>query len=82
MGSPTKEEYGRYAERVPFDKKIFDEFQNYEAQNLRKMFYNIKDIDNFMDLLTKCLAYLPEDRLSAEEALAHPYFKGMEEKFP
>lgn len=69
MGSPTKEEFSRFAERVPFDKKIFDEFQTYEAQNLRKMFFNVSDINNFMDLLSKCLAYLPEDRLSAEEAL-------------
>lgn len=46
------------------------------------MFYYIKDIDNLMDLITKCLQYLPENRISAEEALSHPFFKGLEEKYP
>ncbi|KAL4427508.1 hypothetical protein ABPG74_015211 [Tetrahymena malaccensis] len=82
LGSPTKEEFQKFSERVPFDKKIFDEFQTYEPQNLRKMFFYIKDIDNLMDLITKCLQYLPENRISADEALQHPFFKGLEEKYP
>lgn len=74
MGSPTKEEFDTFATKVPFDKKIFDEFQSYERQDLRKMFYYIKDIDNLMDLICKCLKYIPESRISAEEALNHPFF--------
>jgi len=82
MGSPSKEEFEEFSSKVPFDKKIFDEFQVYEPQDLRKMFYYIKDIDNLMDLIRKCLQYIPENRISAEEALTHPFFAGLQTKYP
>lgn len=35
----------------------------------------VEDYDNFIDLLMKMMAYLPENRISASQALKHPYFK-------
>lgn len=35
--------------------------------------------EEFIDLVYKLLAYDPEQRLSAQEALKHPCFRGMEE---
>lgn len=32
------------------------------------------DYDNFEDLLLRMLKYLPEERISADEALKHPFF--------
>ena len=49
-----------FAKRVPFDTKLFNEFGQYKAINLKEKFYYIKDIDNLMDLLTKMFKYLPE----------------------
>ena len=38
------------------------------------MFKNIQDNNDFLDLLLKMLAYLPEKRITAKEALNHPFF--------
>lgn len=74
LGSPTKEEFDEIAKRVPFDSKLFKEFQHYPSTNYREKFYYIKDIDNLMDLLQKMFQYLPEKRISASDALKHPFF--------
>jgi serine/threonine protein kinase len=34
----------------------------------------VEDQKNFIDLLEKMLRFLPEERISAKEALAHPFF--------
>ncbi len=54
---------------------MFKEFQNFPAIDLRSKFYYIKDIDNLMDLLGKMFKYLPEQRITATDALKHPFFK-------
>jgi serine/threonine protein kinase len=34
----------------------------------------VKDYENFEDLLIKMLHYLPERRISAADAMKHPFF--------
>lgn len=38
---------------------------NYHGSDLREEFNVVKDIDNFLDLLGKMLAYLPENRITS-----------------
>jgi len=59
---------------VPFNAKLFKEFKTYKPTNLKEKFFYIKDIDNLMDLLAKMFQYLPENRISASDALNHPFF--------
>lgn len=40
----------------------------------------VKDYDNFVDLLLKLLEYVPEKRITAADALKHPFFANMDKK--
>lgn len=40
----------------------------------------VEDFNNFKDLLLKMLAYLPERRITAGEALKHPFFNSVRAK--
>lgn len=71
----NQEEIDAFSKRVPFDSKLFYEFGKYSAIDLSKKFYYIKDLENLMDLLTKMFQYLPERRITAKEALNHPFFR-------
>lgn len=79
LGSPNEEELKELAKRVPFDSKIFSEFKNIKGQNLKKKFSGVFEntTDLFVDLLMKMLKFLPEKRITASKALAHPFFKDM-----
>lgn len=39
--------------------------------------YSPKDIADCADLISKLLQWVPSDRISCEEALRHPFFKGV-----
>ena len=39
--------------------------------------YSKKDIEESADLISKLLTWVPEERISCEEALKHPFFKGV-----
>ena len=75
LGSPSSEVFKEFSERVPFDPSIFSKFPFYPGKNVRNMIGNFDDMDNLMDLLNKMFEYLPEKRISAKEALQHPFFK-------
>jgi serine/threonine protein kinase len=75
LGSPTQEEYDELSMMVPFDPKIFNEFKAFKRQSLKEKFYYIDDYENLEDLLLKMFAYIPSNRITAAEALKHPFFK-------
>jgi len=79
LGSPTQEEYDELSMMVPFDPKIFKEFKFYKRQTFKDKFYYIQDYENLMDLLLKMFAYIPSQRITAAEALNHPFFKDVRE---
>lgn len=58
-----------------FEKELLLEFKNYIAIDLRKKFFWIKDLDNLIDLIKKMFNFIPHKRITAEEALKHPFFK-------
>eukprot|EP01016_Furgasonia_blochmanni_P047420 TRINITY_DN6968_c0_g1_i2.p1 TRINITY_DN6968_c0_g1~~TRINITY_DN6968_c0_g1_i2.p1 ORF type:complete len:312 (+),score=33.15 TRINITY_DN6968_c0_g1_i2:54-989(+) len=80
LGSPSPDEIEEYKNRVPFDKNLFNEFKQYKRSSLREKFYYIQDYDNLIDLLEKMFHYLPEKRITASEALKHPFFKNVSVK--
>ena len=59
---------------------MFSKLGEYERVDLKQEFKKVSDRDNFIDLLTKMLHYIPEKRITAKEALLHPYFQGMKQK--
>ncbi|CAK4078763.1 unnamed protein product [Aphanomyces euteiches] len=48
------------------------EFPNWKPRPLNRLFPNISDLG--LDLMSKLLTYNPDERISAENALRHPYF--------
>lgn len=81
LGSPTQDEYSELSAMVPFDPKIFKEFKNYKLNTtfFEDQFSYIKDYKNLMDLLLKMFNYIPSKRITAEEALKHPFFADVAE---
>lgn len=80
MGSLTPDETAEYTQRVPFEPELFKEFGNYPRCNLREKFSMVKDYENFEDLLLKMLQYLPERRISAADAMNHPFFADLQKQ--
>lgn len=79
LGSPSEREYEVISKKVPFDPKLFKEFPvipktSEENDRFGKLFPNFKDKKNFFDLLHRVFTYIPEERITAKEALAHPFF--------
>ena len=49
----------------------------FPRQNLKELFKMVDDRDNFIDLLLKMFAYLPERRITAKQAMSHAFFNGI-----
>lgn len=77
-GSPTKEEYKKLSLKVPFKADFFKDFKHYPKKDLKYKLRHIKDLKNFENLINSMLKYIPEERITAEKALKHPFFKNIE----
>ncbi|XP_053593604.1 cyclin-dependent kinase 11B isoform X2 [Microplitis demolitor] len=71
LGSPNDRIWPGYS-NLPLVSKI-PFAQSYPVNNLHQRF-RLKLSDNGMDLLCKMLTYDPAQRITAEDALQHPYF--------
>ena len=82
LGSMNESEIKHYSSIVPFDPNLFNSFATFKRINLKEHFKCVSPSsrNNFLDLLLKLLAYLPEKRITAEEALHHPYFADLEQE--
>lgn len=79
LGSLTNDEVKEFKQRVPFDPSLFDSFGTFKRIGLKEYFKCVNDKNNFLDLLLKMLTYLPEKRITAKEALNHPFFSDLQE---
>ena len=75
LGTPTEETYPKLEFLPSWDS---DEFKLRKGIGLRD---KMKDLDDVgFDLLMKFLQVDPDKRISADEALEHPYFNDLDEK--
>ena len=68
--------------KIPFYEKLpgwkEEKWEVFEPKNLKDILPNLDD--NGIDLLKKLLEYDPDKRISAADALEHPFFKDLDEK--
>lgn len=79
MGGLSPQETKEYKSQVVFDTNLFDSFPTNKKKNLMDIFYMVEDKKNLIDLLSKMLTYLPSKRITAQQAMAHPFFKDIHE---
>lgn len=74
MGTPTEETWQDINELQEF-KATFPQWKCNAYENLKKMSYNMDE--QALDLMFKMVQLEPSKRISAKEALEHPYFEGI-----
>ncbi|RHY28388.1 hypothetical protein DYB32_006009 [Aphanomyces invadans] len=70
LSTPTRDTWPEFTTLPNYG---FD-FPNWKRRPWARLFPNISDLG--LDLLSKLLTYNPDERISAESALRHPYFSG------
>ncbi|CAN8075245.1 unnamed protein product [Agarophyton chilense] len=78
LGPPSEERWSGFS-RLPNAKRV--SFRSYGDGNIRDQFYEGKEStrrfcssENALNLMEQMLLYDPEERISADDALKHPYF--------
>jgi serine/threonine protein kinase len=77
LGSMGEEEVAVFKTQVPFKEAIFSKFEGFPRRNLEELFGVVEDKHNFINLLSRMLEYLPQKRITAAEALNHPFFQDL-----
>lgn len=79
IGSFTPREEKILEKRVPIKRNVYKKLTEIEFDKvgLEEIFCMVVDYDDFENLLLRMLRYLPEERITAEEALKHPFFNSV-----
>eukprot|EP01022_Parablepharisma_sp_SALTPOND_P020733 TRINITY_DN3857_c0_g1_i1.p2 TRINITY_DN3857_c0_g1~~TRINITY_DN3857_c0_g1_i1.p2 ORF type:complete len:372 (+),score=40.87 TRINITY_DN3857_c0_g1_i1:3659-4774(+) len=79
LGSPSKEDKEYLYESISLGtKKMVEQIETFKPVDLKKVFppeYTKWDIEQAADLAQQMLAWNPEKRISAKQALKHKFFK-------
>lgn len=78
IGSPSEEEYPWLVESPEWINPDSICFKKLPKRDIKESLREIID-QNAVDLISKMLVFDPEKRISAEEALEHPYFDSVKE---
>ena len=81
LGRMSKSDKAYFNDRIPYECTILNTFDDYEKEDLNLTFKMSKDRANLIDLLEKMLRYDPSQRITAKEALNHPYFDDVRGEF-
>lgn len=74
FGTPTEETWPGVTELPDF----MDRFPSWQAKDLTTAVPGLENLEPLgLDLLKKMLVYEPSARISAKEALEHPYFESI-----
>lgn len=83
LGPFTAKEKEIYQSRIPFDKKLIDDID--QGRKMKRL-EDLKGVEEkerevVTNLVRKMMAYIPEERVTAEEAMGHPFFDDVREEF-
>ena len=77
LGTPDENEYQWLKESPEWGGYINNEnFKKFEKQDMKKLYPTIEDEEAY-DLLKKMIVFEPDNRISAADALKHPYFNSI-----
>lgn len=77
LGTPDENEYQWLKESPEWNGYINNEnFKKFEKQDMKKLYPTIEDEEAY-DLLKKMIVFEPDNRISAADALKHPYFNSI-----
>jgi len=80
LGTPSSYEYKQMASTIPkTTMKLLNQLEKFERKNLSEIIpnnYPKREKKKVLDLIEKCLLWDPKARISANEALEHPFFTG------
>lgn len=84
LGKPEKKYFDRFSLTADV-KNFFLNFEEVKKYDLRKIIntngiYSAQDIELANDLIEKCLLWDWNSRITAEEAVNHPFFYGIEKR--
>jgi serine/threonine protein kinase len=84
LGTPTTDQFQRMASNIPKTTlkmlKQLEEFERKDIGSLIPSSYNKRDIKQVVDLIEKMLEWDPKERITAEEAIHHEFFRDLNDE--
>jgi serine/threonine protein kinase len=79
LGTPSKSQFEKMASNIPKTTfKMLNQLEKFERKDLADLmpkFYKKREIKQAIDLIESMLEWDPKERVTAEEALQHPFLQ-------